>query len=549
METFTNSMKQLLSFYQSLSPIKRAALIFTGVMVTTALIVMGMWAQEGEYVVLWTGVDVAESQEILQTLASKKVPYQTKDNNSTIMVPRAQAAQLRMDLTSAGVTQGGKIIGNELFDKNSFGTTSFVEQINYRRALEGELTKSIKSIAGVEKVRVHLVIPENKTFLMDQKAPSASVILKLAPGKAIQDNNIRGIANLVASAVEGLESENVVIVDSKGQLLTSNDKDPLTKTSNEQQRYKLNLERELETRASTILGRVVGRENIEVRVTTDVDFTKESEVKEQYDPDGSVLLSQVTWTEKFQGNKANPSGIPGSRTNLPGEQNTVEPQGTGHNSDKQQETMNYNVSKKVINTVKPTAQVKKLSVSVLVNSIPVKDKEGKIESYKKREDLKQLEVLAKNAIGYNETRGDAFSIESLQFQQESFDEADNFIREFTKSKLIRDLIWFGLVGTIILLFFFFIIRPFLNWIIDRTSEEQQLPASVEEIESGKAIAAFKEKTLIQLDDKFNPEKAESEALVEKIRMLVGKNPAKAASALRPWINETGGGKDGHKDQY
>jgi flagellar M-ring protein FliF len=537
MEFLQDLYKQLTSFYGTLTPVRRGGLVVVGVLICTTLAVMSMWAKEGEYVVLWSGIDPNDTQNIVNTLSSKKVPYQVSDGGSTIMVPRTMASELRMTLTSTGITSGGKIIGFEIFDKRNLGSTNYVQRINYRRALEGELTKSIKSLSGVEKVRVHLVIPESKTFLIEQKKATASVILKLFPGRVLDTRIVRGISNLVASGISGMQPEDVAVLDHKGRLLSGTDSDAITRISNDQLRYKTRLEQELSKRVSSILERVVGPENIEVRVSADVDFTKENVTKERFDPDGAVLLSQVSMNEKFNGSKANPSGIPGSRTNLPGQQANPQPNGTQHTSDRNTETTNYNVSKEVVAVTKPSANVKKLSVSVLVNSVPVKDKDGKITSYTKRNDLKELEVLAKNAIGFRDDRGDLMSIQSLAFKVEDFSHADNFLKEFTKNKLVRDLVWFGLVGTTILLFFFFVVRPFLNWLIDRTAEEEELPASVEEIESGTQVAALKEKTLVQLDDAFNPDKAESEALVEKIRLLVQKSPAKAVGALRPWINE------------
>jgi flagellar M-ring protein FliF len=354
-------------------------------------------------------LELAQAAQVREFLESKRVPYRIA-SEGMILVPTDQKLALRMELASEGL-QPTTSTGFELFDEQRFGASEFEQRINFRRALEGELSRTINTLEAVESSRVHLNMPRRSLFREEDVAPSASVVLKLRRGAVLTSKRVIGIQELVARSVERLEPAQVAVLDEQGRLLNQDENDAGgTAALDIQVRY----ERQLEQRVEEILQKTIGEGHAVVRVAADFDFSRVEEVEERYDPDQSVVRSEQLVNES-QGNGADqPGGIPGVRSNLPGGPEPVNG-ASGELTTRSSETRNYEVDKVVRRVQRPVAQLKRQSVAVLVDGH--QQGEGQTKSFVPRDqaELDQLAVLVKRAVGFDATRGDAVDVQSMPF--------------------------------------------------------------------------------------------------------------------------------------
>ncbi|MBN1141881.1 MAG: flagellar M-ring protein FliF [Deltaproteobacteria bacterium] len=368
------------------------------------------------YGLLYANLPEGDASIIVEWLKERKIPYQLEGNGSSILIPTGQVHETRLGLAGAGLPRGGGI-GFEVFDKQSFGMTDFAQKINYQRALQGELARTITALEPVAAARVHIAMAEKRLFRNQQKETTASVTLKLKGGEKLQEKQIRGIVNLVAGSIQGLSPENVTIVDDRGRILTKatgeGEEGPL---SPEKLVYQQTFERRLEERAQSMLDMALGRENSLVKVTAELDFSQSEKTEERYDPTGSVPRSEQTTEEK--GGTETLSGVPGVQSNLrDGKQ--------GLNfipSSKTSEITNYEVSR-VVNHVKaPMGVAKKISVSVLVadRPNPEADAAGAKDAAplflpRSEKEMSSIEGMVKSAVGFDPQRGDQIRVVSMPF--------------------------------------------------------------------------------------------------------------------------------------
>jgi flagellar M-ring protein FliF len=343
------------------------------------------------------------------------VPYDAKGDGGTILVPSDQVTKLRMELASENLPAAG--VGYEIFDKSdAFGTTAFVQNINQLRALEGELSRSIDTIDGIDSSRVHLVIPERQIFSHDQQEPSASVVLKTHG--AMGHGQVAAIQHLVAAAVAGLVSQHVAIVDDKGELLAGgDDKTGADATASDEEEQTTGYEDRLRQRIESIVASVVGPGHVRVQVAADMNYNHESTTSETFDPDSKVVRS--TQTVEQNANNTTGSGNNGVSvaSALPNQ-----PAATGATPDKSdtstrtEETTNYEISKTTKTSTMDGGTLKRISVAVVVDGTSVTDPTGKV-AYTPRsaKDMAQIESLVKSAIGYDKTRGDELQVSNMQF--------------------------------------------------------------------------------------------------------------------------------------
>jgi flagellar M-ring protein FliF len=465
--------------------------------------------------------------------------------------------QLRLELASMGLPQTS-VVGYEVFDKQSLGTTSFVQKVNQKRALEGELTRTIATIKGVRRARVHLAMPQKSTFVEDQKKSTASVAVELDPGMVLSEKQIYGIGNLVAKAVEGMDVTDVVIVDGNGKVLSKNASDPLAQATATQLEFQQKKEEEYEKRIESILSRVVGEGRVVAKVSAELDFAQVNETQTIYDSEGSAVRSVEKRNDAASGTRPGPYGLSGAASNQPGQP----PAANGEvktETTKSNEVTNYEVPQTVRRTTKPTGSVKRLSVAVVIDGKTVKTtgKDGvvtsKVEAWSE-EKLKEFGDIAMNAVGLDKKRGDTIEIKNMEFTREDFDEAQRFIAEKEHRSYVQNIVMYAVIGLIIGLFFLVVVRPFIKWITENTidSVDTFLPQTIEELERLQKNATLPglEETVPVLPDKIDPEKVEGEMIKEKIITLVDANPHKAALILKDWLHvkaapkdETAGGKD------
>lgn len=466
------------------------------------------------YGTLFSNLNPEDASKIVAKLQEKSIPYQLNESGKSILVPKDKVYETRLSLAGEGLPQSS-VIGYEIFDRTNLGISDFVQKVNYRRALEGELARTILTIEEVEGARVHLVVPERVLFKEDEKPATASVVLKLKNGKSPRPETIQGVAHLVSSSVEGLESDNVTIVDSKGKLLSdvhkSNSVAALTSTQYEMQQT---VEAYLAAKAQTLLESVVGGGNALVQVNAELDFRQVERTLEQYDPDRTAVRSEQLSEEKTS---SGDSLEPSTRSNT---------------------VTNYEINKTVEHIVENLGNIKRLSVAALVNGIPTKvTRDGQeVTEIQPRPvpEMQQLTDLVKKSVGFDQQRNDEVSVTNLTFAlgtrlpDQEFVYRTSPLADWTEYK---EEIFLGLamLGTVLVLWS--LLRRFRSR-IELPVLEKEVPSLGAQLESRKPV--------IELP---NPEEEIStEALLrnerrKRISEYIRDKPGDSARLLKVWLAE------------
>ena len=535
---------QFTEFFKNLGPTKRISLIVSIVILLVTVVILIFTVASKEYAVLLSQVPADQLPVVVAKLNEKRVPFKLSEDSSSILIPKDLLPATQMTLMSELSSTKIGNIGFELFDQQDFSISSFSQKVNYQRALQGELVRAINTLSAVKQSKVILAIPNKKTFLESSTPPSASVVVELHPGKTLSPEQVRGIQHLVAASVEGLEPERVTVVDDRGRMLSQGDNTAIGQ-SNQLLDLKKKMEADLEERIHTILSKVVGQS----KVVTRVDVTLGSQVQDMreeiYDPEKVAIRSQQSEEESMDGARTQPTGIPGTQSNLPNTESGANVAGFKQDVKREIKTSNFEVSKTVKNTRQLASQIEKISVAVLVDGIWVeKTKEdGSIEKeWKAREpaDLQRYEELIKNAIGFSASRGDVVKVESLPFAQEDFSETERIMMALERKKLLSALFKWGLLGSSLILFFFIVVRPFMSWITEsfQQSVDEILPRTIEELEELHAADTAlpgMSSALPVLEQSIDPDKAEAELLKDKIMALIEEDEEKASGALSMWL--------------
>ncbi len=539
-------------FFVGLDFNKKVGLIATTTLIIGALFSMILWVTDTRYEILYSDLNKEDSQKIQILLEEKNIPKLVVNDGKVIKIPEDMVNKWRLEIATLGVNFSGTV-GYEVFDKQSFGTTSFVQKVNKQRALEGELVKTIKYIRGVKRARVHLSIPESSPFVSEKKAPTASVVLELNRGVSLTSAEIKGVGQLVSSSVDGMRPENVVILDDRGKKLSDNIGDAMTAYTANRVALEQKMNAQYERQIEEILAKVVGQGKVIAKVSVNMDFTTSVSTETTYDSENKATLSEVENSQKLNGARPSPQGIPGARSNLPGETPQPGIPETRNNVDKKLTTRNYNVPSKVTKSKKPSAGLKNVTAAVMIDGrrVPVMDAEGNPSltesgSQKMRyepwseADLANFSAIVSSTIGMSDRRGDKLVIKNMEFAKEDTDAIEALLREKANRELIKNIIKYLTIGLAISLFFFLIVRPFVQWITDNTVEsvEDFLPRTLEELERVQANQKLPglEDALPQMEEKINPEKIEGNMLREKIISLVEANPSKAAQIIHEMIH-------------
>lgn len=541
---FGHLLMQFQEFYKTLTPVKRMSMMVTSAVVAGAVVVAMLMVSGTNHVPLFKNVPPDQLPVVIEQLNQKNIPFKLGDNGNTVLVPKELLHSTQMAImTEVG---GGKLgdIGLEIFEKENFGTTSYAQRVNYQRALQGELMRSINTLSAVKQSKVILALPPKKTFLEESGQPTASVVLNLHPGKSLSPDQVRGITNLVAAAVENLDPERVTVVDSRGKILTR----PTSaegNASSELMEMKTQVQGNLEERIESILTRVVGGGKVIARVDAQLNPRHTITTEETVDAEGSALKSQQTEEEMLDGARTNPAGIPGARSNLPGAEDQGQT-GFKQNVKKELKTSNYEVPKTMRNIKEAAGAVERISIAVLVDGTTTvtTSEDGKVDEKwipRTPEELAKYETIVKNAIGFNAARGDSVKVENIQFQKEDFGESEKLLTTLEKRKLLYALFYWSLLGFALALFFFIVVKPFMRWITDsfQDSVEDMLPKTIEELEELQSVdntLPGMSGSLPVLEESLDPDKAESELLKERIVNLIEQDVEKASGAFSLWLS-------------
>ncbi len=437
------------------------------------LIALTLWTQQPDMQVLFSNLNGEDAGAIIEKLKEAKVPYETSGGGATVLVPSAQVHDLRLQLATQGLPHGGGV-GFEIFDRTSIGMSEFVQKLNYRRALQGELARTIAQMPEVERARVHLAIPERRLFASEQEKARASVVVSLRNGQQLTKAQVQGVVNLVSSSVEGLQAREVTIVDGHGRLLSGAAADETTGLTNAQLEYQHSIEKDIELRIQSMLERIVGDGKAVVRVSSLVDFRKVETTEERYDPNGQVVRSEQRGQEKASGSNGVTGGVPGVQSNVPPGTEQEPAQTSSNNSLTKNETVNYEISRTVSKIVEPVGAIKQLSVAVLVDGTYETAKAGEgltgdkatAESGRKyvprsEDDLKRIEEIVKKAMGFSADRQDQVQVVNVQFGLGPDDAPAAADATADTPNAWLPYLRYVVGGLLFFIIFFFIVRPLL----------------------------------------------------------------------------------------
>jgi flagellar M-ring protein FliF len=407
-------MEQLRKLVAALSLKQRIMIVVTALAAVALLGALVHWKHESDFRPLFTGMAPEDASTIVQKLKESSTEYRLTDNGATVLVPVARVDELRLEMAGAGLPKTGRI-GFELFDKSNLGITDFTEHVNYRRALEGELERSIRSLSEVQEARVHVTFPRDSVFLESREPAKASVLVHLRVGAHLSAQNVVAITNLVASAVEGLTPESVSVLDMTGNLLSRPHKPSVDggDTSEGALEYRQQVEKDLLAKMNSTLEPLLGEGKFRAGVSVDCDFSSGEQSDEIFDPARSVMLTSQKTEDIVGGSQS--SGIPGTASNLP--RPASRPGSSGSNVARRTENVTYQSTRMVRHTKLPQGTVKRISASLLLDQDVRWQGKAKVMVPPTPEKLKAIHDLVAGAIGLSTERGDQLVIESLPFEQ------------------------------------------------------------------------------------------------------------------------------------
>jgi len=416
----------LASLWTRLGRIQRVVLVGLTALAAIMMVVFVTWARSPEYAVAFKGLEPEDAGEVVASLKEKGYPYKLGDNGA-IMVPRSSVAEIRLAMAAEGLPKGGAI-GFELFDATNLGMSEFYQEVNYRRALEGELARTIASLDVVDQVRVHLVIPQQSLYVSQQVKPTASIMIRLAPGATLMKDQIRAVRYLVAGSVEGLDPDSLAIVDTQGNTLAAGvgedtSLEQALEISSQQLEIQRGYERTLEAQIQSMLEQLVGPGRAVVKAHVAMDWNKVESTSETFAPGTGegVLRSAHDVTETFRGTAEGVGGVPGAATNLPPSPDSPMPGAETSESEagdyaRQEELRNYEVSRVETHSSNAPGRIERLAVSVLVDGIT------------DAQHLADIQEAVAAAAGFDQARGDVISVKGMPFDR-SFYEAEAEVME------------------------------------------------------------------------------------------------------------------------
>lgn len=523
-------------------------LIIAGSAAVAIIVALVLWAKAPDYRTLFSNLSDQDGGAIVTQLTQMNIPYRFTEGSGAIEVPADKVHELRLRLAQQGLPKGGAV-GFELLDQEKFGISQFSEQVNYQRALEGELARTIETLGPVKRARVHLAMPKPSLFVREQKSPSASVTVNLQPGRALDEGQISAVVHLVSSAVAGLPPGNVTLVDQNGRLLTQSNTSSRD-LNDAQLKYASDVEGRIQRRIEAILSPLVGNGNVHAQVTAQLDFANKEQTEEQYRPNGdasqAVLRSRQV-NESEQIGSGLPGGVPGALSNQPAPANAapiatppanpqnVQQQTTtstvGPRNTQRNETSNYEVDRTIRHTKMNVGDVQRLSVAVVVNYKTLPD--GKPLPLT-AEQMQQIENLTREAMGFSEKRGDTLNVVNSPFT--AADELAGELPFWKQQAFIDQLISAGRWLLVLL----------VAWILWRKAVRPQLMRRAEEAKAAQEQAQIRQQTeeavevRLSKDEQTQQRRANqrlgAEVLSQRIREMSDNDPRVVALVIRQWMS-------------
>ena len=551
------SILSKLPFINQLKINRKMLLLIVGVIVIAISSISYLWLKDDNYGVLFSNLNDKDGGEIISQLDKLNIPYKFSSSGTTILIPQNQIYHTRLRIAQQGLPKGGAI-GFELLDKESFGMSQFNEQINYQRALEGELSRTIAIISSVDDARVHLAMPKPSLFVRERKFPSASVALTLLPGRTLSQGQIDAIIHLISSSVPELQADKVTIIDQKGNLLTG-ERYRDSNVNIAQLEYSERIENLIRERVEKIIIPILGQQNVKVQVNADIDFSRQESTSEIYDPNSDASNQTIRSKQQIENSQLASSniigGVPGALSNQPVPTPSAPIDGESDTKDKDDKqkmyhlqsnkTLNFEVNRQVIHSKIPEGRIKRLSVAVLVNykfisadEVTSANEENSeqeaVEKWVKldQEELTHIEALARQAMGFSDLRGDSLTVANLKFTDQIEDE--NAAMVFLQKHEVFDMLKVAIKYLIYILIIWFAWRKVLRsiWI---KIQRQYLNT---DNRSSDGTMANEDKLDYKAHSKLQQKIFEDNMQQQQyIRKIVEKDPRVMALIIRGWMNK------------
>ena len=564
MNATTNGIKNkstanLMAALERLRSSPKIILLISASAAISIIIALIFWAKSPDYRVLYSNISDQDGGAIVAQLTQMNVPYRFQERGGAIMVPEDKVHEARLTLAQLGLPKGGAV-GFELLDQEKFGISQFSEQVNYQRALEGELARTIETLGTVQNARVHLAMPKPSMFVREQKPPSAAVTVTLSNGRTLDSGQVNAITYLISSAVPGLNADNVTIVDQSGRLLTQSGGQAMQTT---QLKYTSEVEADYQQRIQTILATIVGRNNVKAQVTAQIDFTQHEQTAEQYQPNSSpdkmAIRSRQT-SDAEQGSKNGVGGVPGALSNQPpvpatapitqppvanqpaqgnnaANNNATQAAGTAETTvatpmpfnNRKDNTTNYELDRTLTHIKRSTGSIERLSVAVVVNYLPGKDGTPVALT---PEQLEQVNALVKETMGYSAARGDTINIVNSPFTPVEEEPAPPFWKQEGFINLLMSAARYLLIALVAWFLWRKAVQP--AWLrnqelvlqrleLEKQARQEELDASARRAESGARAKA--------------EQRVETELNTQSLRELAQQEPRVIALVIRQWMNK------------
>ena len=571
MNATTNGIKNkntasLMAALERLRSSPKIILLISASVAITLIIALILWAKSPAYRVLYSNISDQDGGAIVAQLTQMNVPYRFQERGGAIMVPEDKVHEARLTLAQLGLPKGGAV-GFELLDQEKFGISQFSEQVNFQRALEGELARTIETLGSVQNARVHLAMPKPSMFVREQKPASASVTVTLSQGRSLDSGQVSAITYLISSAVPGLNADNVTIVDQSGHLLTQSGGQAMQTT---QLKYTSEVEADYQQRIQTILATIVGRNNVKAQVTAQIDFTQHEQTAEQFQPntapDKMAIRSRQT-SDAEQGSKNGVGGVPGALSNQPPTPATApitqvpapnQPaQGAAANNannagnnnaarngagaaettvatpmpfnNRKDNTTNYELDRTLTHIKRSTGSIERLSVAVVVNYLPGKDGAPVALT---PEQLEQVNALVKETMGYSAARGDTINIVNSPFTAVEEDPAPPFWKQEGFINLLLSAARYLLIAIVAWILWRKAVQP--AWLrnqelvlqrleLEKQARQAEIDANTRRAESGARAKA--------------EQRVETEINTQSLRELAEQEPRVIALVIRQWMNK------------
>jgi len=502
-EFFQNFLTQAREVWTRLSPNQRFGMVGVTFISIAGMIALLIWAQRPKYEVLYSRLDEDDSANIVMELGAENIPYKVEQNGTVLLIPSDEIPETRLTLAGKGLPRTAGV-GYEIFDKVNIGVTDFVQKINYRRALEGELSRSIETVRNVDKARVHIVIPEERLFTEDQKKPTASVMLKLRPSSELDEKQVMGITNLVASSIEGLEPESITVLDSYGNLLsTIQAVDPMVKLTAHQLELRQRMEDYLTRKVQSLLDGVLGPGNSVVRLSAEIDFQKVDQTIRQFDPTNTVVRGEQR-EETVQSNEQETS----STTN----ESTI---------------TNFEVGETMEHLVQQAGSVRRLTVAVFVNHTytmappPGGGDPVRQSAPRSQQELDNIRLIVQNSVGYDPLRQDQVAINQFSFDTTQIDRERDLLEQAERREF-----WYNVAQKLLLVISILIFVLFARSLLRSLKILPPKEAAEEGIE-----------TAVPIEEEISLEAQKRAQIQEQVLIFAKEKPANVAKLIKTWMVE------------